>query len=326
MSDIILSIILPVYNAQETLNMCLQSLKEDLKQGEIELIAIDDGSTDNSWEQLQLFKTFYPNHATVLKQTNSGQGRARNNAIQRARGKYLGFVDADDQVSPGMFTIMLNTIIEKNTDMVICDFTKTFKNSQEEIVYFNKINSNILSPKKHKYLLFSCGNSAWNKIFKKDILLKHHLSFSESMIYEDLAMIPVLISKCNSIVRAPLALYFYSVHEDSTTHNSSKKIEDHLNALAIVHQKLSPDFYNEVLFLTLKELFFYTLPRYSSILKKNEFHQLFKVSLNFFLTHYSDWQTNSYIRSLPLLQRIYVKVVLNNIPFVVKLVSNYKSF
>ena len=326
MSDILLSIILPVYNAEETLNMCLQSLEEDLKQGEIELIAIDDGSTDSSYKKLELFKTLYPNHITVLKQINSGQGRARNSAIEKARGKYLGFVDADDRVSPGMFTTMLNTILEKNTDMVICDFSKTFKNRQEEIVYFNKVNANILSPKEHRYLLFSCGNSAWNKVFKKDILLKHHLSFSEDMIYEDLAMIPVLISKCNSIVRVPVPLYHYAVHEASTTHNSSKKTEDHLKSLEILHQKLSSNFYDEVLFLTLKELFFYALPRYSFILKKNEFHKLFKTSLNFFLTHYPDWKTNSYIRSLPLLQRIYVKTALSNMPFVVKSVSKYKSF
>lgn len=325
-TTILLSIILPVYNAELTLETCLHSLEEDLSTGNIELIAVDDGSTDSSYKYIEHFKSRYPEYITLIKQSNGGQGKARNHAIAKAKGMYLGFVDADDAIKSGMFTLMLDTITEQNTDMVICDFTKVFEQGQQETIYFKQVNTHPISPKVHKELLFSCGNSSWNKVFKKDLLLKHKLYFQEGMIYEDLAMIPLLISKCHTISRIPQALYFYAVHADSTTHNSHKKIDDHLKALTILQQKCSSEYNDEILFLALKELFFYTLPRYVTILDKATFHSLFKTSLEYFLTSYPNWKQNPYINALPLMQHIYVSLVLSKNIWVIRIASKYKTF
>jgi glycosyltransferase involved in cell wall biosynthesis len=326
MKSILLSVIIPVYNASHTLAECLQSLHKDLEDRRIEYIIINDGSTDNSVELIEKFKSYYPEQIQILHQKNQGQGKARNHAIYHAQGIYLGFVDADDHIVPGMFTLMLNSILKNNTDMLICDFSKAFENGKQEIVQFNSINTFLSFPKKQKHSIFSSGNSAWNKIFKRSLIVQNNLWFPENMIYEDLAMIPILISKCDTLSRIPKVLYVYHIHQNSTTHNSNKNIDDHLQALNILYQELRGSFYNEVLFLTLKELLFYTLPRYSTILDKDAFQTILSNSVDFFLIHYPDWDKNPYIRSESLIKRIYIFIVLKKSIWIFKLLSKYKTF
>lgn len=326
MSKILLSIILPVYNAEKTLTYCLNSLEKDLQQGNIELVAVDDGSTDTSYEQLLTFKHKYPQTVTILKQKNSGQGNARNHAIRQSKGTYLGFVDADDSVYPEMFTTILTKIYEDQTDMIICDFIKVFENGKKKTVCFNNVNTDPTSVKENKTLLFSCGNSAWNKIIKKEILTVHKLYFAENMIYEDLAVIPLIISKCRTISRLSQPLYYYQLHSVSTTHGDTRKIEDHLQALKILQKELVTDYYDEILFLSVQELFFYTLPRYAFILNSKNFHTLMIHSVNFIITHYPNWKYNLYVMKLPFLQRIYLNLALKKNIWIIKLASKYKAF
>ncbi len=325
MPKVELSVILPVYNAKETLQRCLRSLEEDLEKGQIELIVVDDGSTDSSYDQLEDFRLRYPGRITLLQQPNSGQGKARNHAIRHARGAYLGFIDADDRVAPGMFSTMLDAARQKNADMVICDFVKEYGNGRSETVRFDNVSKNTVNPNVSKELLFSCGNSAWNKVVKKEVMIKHDLWFEEGMIYEDLAMIPVLISQCNNVLRLPLPLYYYRVSSVSTTHRFDEKVKDHLKALQILQTALMDDFSDEVLLLSLKELMFYALPRYSLVSGKKAFQTIYTDSVKFFLDAYPQWQRNIYVRKLPLSQRLYLQVALSGAPWFIRWISKFQS-
>jgi glycosyltransferase involved in cell wall biosynthesis len=325
MSEIMLSIILPVYNAQETLHSCLHSMEEDLENGQIELIAIDDGSTDGSYHHLELFRSRYPERVILVQQSNGGQGKSRNRAIRRARGVYLGFIDADDSMVPGMFTAMLDAAIRKNADMVICDFVKVYGSDRSETVRFDAVSEEDQSPHESKELLFSCGNSAWNKVVKKEVMLRNNLWFAEGMIYEDLAMIPILISKCENVLRLPMPLYYYTISSASTTHRFDEKVKDHLQALHMLQVELVDDFSDEVLFLTLKELMFYALPRYSLAAGNRVFQNFYTDSIHFFLSTYPQWKKNVYVRRLPLAQRIYLQAALGGASWFVYWISKFRN-
>lgn len=112
------SIIIPVYNASRYLRECLDSiLLGDLK--EIEVIAVDDGSTDDS---LNILNQYREEHGIiVLSQINSGPAKARNAGLNVATGEYIGFVDADDWVEPTMFSEMYLNAKQENADIIFCN-------------------------------------------------------------------------------------------------------------------------------------------------------------------------------------------------------------
>ena len=117
-SDIKVSIIIPVYNVEKYLRQCLDSIvNQTLK--EIEVICINDGSTDNSPIILEEYEKKDP-RIRVITQENMGSGVARNRAIQQAKGKYIGFMDSDDWADPTMFEKLYENAELNNSDIVMC--------------------------------------------------------------------------------------------------------------------------------------------------------------------------------------------------------------
>lgn len=110
------SVIVPVYNVENYLEYCLSGLLNQTLQ-DIEIICVNDGSTDNSINILQRYQQT-DNRIKIITQSNSGQGTARNNAIDIANGEYIGFVDPDDYVSPQMFETLYNQAKAYNADLV----------------------------------------------------------------------------------------------------------------------------------------------------------------------------------------------------------------
>lgn len=114
------SVILPIYNAEATLPRCLESLIHS-EMHDIEVICINDGSTDRSLEILEAFalKDF---RIKVFSKTNGGVSSARNLGLGQAAGEYLAFVDADDYVAPSIYKKLYEATAESQADMVVCDF------------------------------------------------------------------------------------------------------------------------------------------------------------------------------------------------------------
>lgn len=117
MSDIKVSVIVPVYNTGKYLARCLDSLAaQTFEPGELEIIVVDDGSTDDSGSIADDYAERYPN-IRVIHQDNAGSSAARNAGIKEARGRYLGFVDSDDYVSPGMYSALYDAIVRNGVLM-----------------------------------------------------------------------------------------------------------------------------------------------------------------------------------------------------------------
>ena len=118
-----ISVIVPVYNVENYLRKCLYSLVNQTLQ-EIEILMVNDGSTDHSQEIIDEFQTDFPLKIKAFKKENGGLSDARNFGIAQAKGEYFGFVDSDDEVSPGMFEEMYHLAKKHDAEMVICNLQK----------------------------------------------------------------------------------------------------------------------------------------------------------------------------------------------------------
>lgn len=203
------SIIIPVYNGEKYINKCLKSLiGQTLK--DIEIICIDDGSTDNSLEVLNSFAK-KDNRIKVLTQNNSSGGvsAARNMGIKAASGEYLGFVDIDDWVDRDFFEKLYNAAIQNNCNMAAAGYKRckrfktTIKQRFKNIDIFDDMNAivKVLDVPGHCYI--------WNKIYKRENWLKAGISFPLGRYYEDIAIILKMFYAMGNLVVVPKVYYHY---------------------------------------------------------------------------------------------------------------------
>lgn len=184
-----LSIIVPVYNVSNYLEECLDSL---LKQNitDYEVIMVDDGSTDNSYEIVQEYEEKY-DHFVGMTKVNQGLGHSRNVGAAMAKGEYITFVDSDDIIPNNSYKEMLETIERTGSDFIIGDVIRFNSNGQFESTLHNHVfreNYEKISIKTHKELLYD--TTAWNKVYRSSFWKEHNFMFPEGMLYED---IPVTI-------------------------------------------------------------------------------------------------------------------------------------
>ena len=215
-----ISIIIPVYNVEQYLDKCLQSVIHQTYQ-DIEIILVDDGSSDNSgilcdkWQEKD-------SRIKVIHKSNGGLSNARNVAIEQANGEYLMFIDSDDIVSNDLCKELFEMLKNNNADISICNSTHIFddrfdfKNTGEIHCYSR--NEAICQLWYQKSFL----PSAWGKLYKKELFKK--TKFTEGIIFEDVDIMHKLFYQCNKIVYGEMELYGYVHHENSiTTKKYSKK-------------------------------------------------------------------------------------------------------
>ena len=212
------SIIVPIYNVEKYLESCLNSLiNQTLK--DIEIICVDDGSTDNSAHILQKYSQI-DNRIKVITQSNSGQGIARNNALNIANGEYIGFVDPDDYVSPQMFETLYKNAKAYNADLVEESFyidnqARSYKRKQK-----NKLNlptNDIFNWKVKKNYAFSVNLAVWNKLYRRDFIRKFNIKFMNVLRGEDIIFTVKSRVLANRILYIDNADYYYRIKEDNST-------------------------------------------------------------------------------------------------------------
>lgn len=217
----ILSIIVPMYNAESSIERLLDSVRTQTLNN-IELILIDDCSTDNSVKISEAKLEGQKLQYTLIKnQKNQGQSLCRKLGLSKASGKYISFIDADDWLEPTMYESMCTIAVKKNAEIVTCDHFNEFinKNKESEIVsnFSNDLIDGILTNK--------VAGSLWNKIFKKD-LFDSAIIWPKLNMGEDGAICIQMILKAKTIAHLDIPLYHYYIHPNSTINRISK--EDYL--------------------------------------------------------------------------------------------------
>lgn len=222
-----LSVIVPVYNmaAGGKLAYCLDSLMNQTIS-DYEVIAVDDCSTDRSREVLQEYASKYPQRLrAVYSEVNRRQGGAKNIGLKQAAGEWIGFLDADDWISPDMYEKLLARAEETGADMVGCDYHLTEEHSMKigQVVPQNHGGqTGVLDHEKYKKLILDSG-SLVVKIYRREIFFANGIWFPEHIFYEDNAVSDALMLHARHFEYVPEPLYYYYQHPDSTVHTVSKE-------------------------------------------------------------------------------------------------------
>ena len=217
-----ISVIVPVYNVEEYLRKCLDSLvNQTLK--DIEIIVVNDGSPDNSNDIILEYANQYPN-VKAFKKDNSGLSDTRNYGIKHAKGEYITFVDSDDWVKLDMYEKLYNKAKEKDYDIVTSDINYVYPD-HNEIIYTD--------PKKDttdiRRVFINLYPTVCTKIFKRELFIKNKLEFKSGVWYEDVEMMYRLLPLINSIGVVHEDFYQYLQREKSITSTISPKIYDYIN-------------------------------------------------------------------------------------------------
>lgn len=211
-----ISIVIPVYNAERFLPECLQSLTDQIFS-DLEIICIDDGSTDNSLHILNSYATRCKK-IIVLTQHHAGQGAARNLGVNIAHGRYIGFVDADDYIAPMLYNRLLAVCEQQQVDIAVCRAWTVDVHSEEchPLHMWDTLPAGIYTQQDIAGLDFfntGCSPVLWNKLIRSEIV-KTHPSTNQPRGQDFLALID-FIAASNKIQFIDDRLYYYRHHRSS---------------------------------------------------------------------------------------------------------------
>lgn len=224
-----ISIIIPNYNTEKYLPRCLDSLVAQTLQ-DIEIIIIDDGSTDDSVKIMNQYAQ-KDKRIKIITQKNSGPATARNKGLDVATGKYLMFCDSDDWYEKNMCQIMFNTIEKKHVDIVCCHNTWEFENELDDIENERMVehwyNPNVygkykLTPKN----ILIINVLLWNKIWRRDLVQKYNIRFPDGHEFDDDAFVRMYACVATDIFFIKKPLYHYFLRKGSimsTQYNKQPK-------------------------------------------------------------------------------------------------------
>lgn len=223
------SVIVPVYNVENYLSKCLDSLVNQTLQN-IEIIVVNDGSTDDSGIIIEKYSSKYPEKIKAFKKENGGLSDARNFGIDKATGDFLGFVDSDDYVSETMFEEMLNLAEKHDAEMVICNIQKVDEHGNVT----QKLRQIPNMPEKidleTNFSVFSdLSYFACNKLFRKELFAQK--KFKKGVHFEDIQLIPQLLLECTTLAQTQNFHYQYLERTDSITKTHNEKGLDILKAV-----------------------------------------------------------------------------------------------
>ena len=308
------SVITPCYNSYEYLDKCFESLvNQTIGIENMEIIFVNDTSTDNTGEKLDSFEALYPDSVLVIHlDENVKQGGARNVALQYVSGEYLVFIDSDDWVDLTYLETVYNIVKENDVDMLQIPFVHV--RGEGENATYTKTPAyweglyvmEDTKARKHflTHQLFNCG--APNKIYRTEMVRKANACFLQGVAYEEPSFVYPLFFYANRIYQLDAKMYFYRLHETSTmTSYITKpgKLYDHPFVQLSVYKQIrsNPEFYSvykdEIDYYFLFTFYIETL-YFSKMGNLYLGYDFFLLMQNTVRNMVPDWAENSYIQTL----------------------------
>ena len=206
-----ISVIIPIFNGEKYLSMCIESILGQ-SYSDIEIILIDDGSTDNTKKICQYYQEKYANIKCVC-QSNQGVSKARNIGLKLARGKYISFVDADDWLEENFYELLIGVMIKYQADISMCDYsvdTHVCKKMQDINVTVYEGHAAV------RFVISRMLGGPCDKLYKREAIGK--TKFDETiLIAEDTLFNAVVMKDIKRLVKADCSLYHYRMWEGNTT-------------------------------------------------------------------------------------------------------------
>ena len=226
----LISVIIPCYNSEKYVDRCLNSLiNQTIGIDKLELILVDDASTDNTAKILTEYERKYPENIILIRcEKNGRQGTARNIGMQYASSPYIAFVDSDDWIEPDMYEKMYDKMVGYDVDVVFCQNERDDGTNYKQGEY-NVAKSSRSTGRESKLITISndtireaflvdymMGLGVWDKLYKRELLYDNNICFPEGIVYEDIYFCGMLYFYVNKVYLIEEKLYHYFVNSEST--------------------------------------------------------------------------------------------------------------
>ena len=306
------SVILPVYNVEEYLDKCLDSLvNQTLK--DIEIIVVNDGSPDNSQKIIDKYARKYKNVKPHIKE-NGGLSDARNFGLTKAKGEYISFIDSEDYTEVTMLEKMYEKATKEKLDIVVCDCYKVYPNNDTKEIL--KSNLNYTENTVKNYLL--SPPMAWSRLYKKELF--KNIKFTKGIYYEDLECTPKLVKYTNKIGFLEEPLYYYLQREGSIMKQKefNNKFLDIFTVLESNKKELEKKYPEEIEYLYITHLLrtatlrFLDYPNHKEYL--NKINSIIK-------NNYPNWRKNTYYKKSSKKLKLVCNLAYNNKVLLLKLIK-----
>lgn len=223
-----LSIIVPIYNVEDYLEECLESLY-NIKNIELEIILVNDGSKDNSFKIMEKFKDMYPEKTVLINKENGGLSSARNAGMKAAVGEYISFIDSDDFIDVDEFERFFKEGQKDKLDVIVGNMRYYTPEKTGDPLFRSDMikNSGILKGVDFFWELFQkpkCfREEVVDDIYRREFLLKNDIWFNENIVHEDSEFTPLVYLKAEKIRYIDRAFYFYRQRTGSIMNKVSEK-------------------------------------------------------------------------------------------------------
>ena len=317
----LVSIIVPVYNVEQYLEKCVNSIINQSYKN-LEIILVDDGATDNSGKICDELAKL-DNRIKVYHKKNGGLSDARNYGVERATGEYIGFVDSDDYIDPKMYEKLYEAIKKENVDVVECSF---------KIIYPGRVDFfstekyyEILGKQEYleEYLkMRRIFGSVWTKLIKSTIAKK--IVFPKDKLYEDTYYAYDLINLANSFVLIDNPLYNYLMRENSITNSKfNPRIFDLVEIVEKFHKMTYKNYPSLKEEADCRKMYAYFSVLNSILLDENyKNNEYYSQIISYFKENYVELLKNKYITRNRKLSVVLIKI---NINLYRKVLLRYKN-
>ena len=307
-----LSVIIPVYNAKRYLRRCLDSVFESLKltdsiRGGFEVLLIDNDSNDDSLAICKEYAKKYPKIVSVLQCHTPGAAAVRNFGVEKAKGEYIWFIDADDWISGEAILNLIEKADETGADLVMMGAERIYPDGHSD--YLSPV-----SPKEPNYRsrFVRYGMGPWQVLIRRKWWLEHEFSFKEGFIHEDMELMSALILYTDKLSSIDKPLYYYAQNADSVLHRRrfSPHIFDIFPVLEGLYGRFAMAGATKKYHDELEWFFIWNL----LIDSAKDFGQFpegkpgFQRSREMLKKYFPNWRKNRFLRQKPLKLRIRVKL------------------
>jgi len=227
------SIIVPIYNAEEYIRRCIDSLINQTYKN-IEIILLNDGSTDSTDK---IIKSYKDKRINYIKKENTGIGNTRNLGILKSTGDYIMFIDSDDYMELNAVEVLVNKAISNNYDLVVCNYYLNTPSTELKISFPDSIdNTNIIS---NPNILTDINYAPWNKIYHKKLFLNDNNRFVEGIKYEDAPFVIESICASKKVGFTNEYLFHYVMQKSGETITRDERIFDIFKICEIIDEKVT---------------------------------------------------------------------------------------
>lgn len=274
-----ISIIIPVYNVQTYLDECVNSIVSQ-SYCNLEIILVDDGSTDSSGKMCDLWLE-KDSRIKVVHKLNGGLSSARNTGIEVAKGDYIAFVDSDDFVDKLMYESLLN-ILEKTSDIDVasCGIEQFRDENYLDVRIFLNCFDREFSVMEYIKLILEheIDNAVWNKLYRRTAISQTR--FKEGQINEDILFNLEILSKINKLAYISNAYYKYRIRKGSITQQANPKLFDFIDNAFYMRKRILEDM-KLGLSLEMEGYIYHEMTNYISTIEKYKSVALYKNQVNY---------------------------------------------